>query len=191
MDGGRIPIRSYRLCFELERRIHRVDRWRIPVPYGVPLRGIAYAASALMVILVCQGLPLIGLLIGGLHPALRLVIAPVGIAYALCMLTVDGRPAHAAGLAWLRHRLAPARVAAFRAVAAPGLERLGDVTLSPDGLAAAYCPGVVRGPASVLLRYPARAEQRRRTLSIRGAGRRPMWNGRRVRLAAGQRLVVR
>ena len=96
MEGGTIPIRSYRVCFDLERRIHQVDRWRIPVPYGIPLRGIAYAVTCLIGVVVVQGLPLIGTVLGALHPALRLVILPVGVAYAACQLRVDGRPAHAA-----------------------------------------------------------------------------------------------
>ena len=28
---GPIQIRSFRVCFQLERRLHKIDRWRIPV----------------------------------------------------------------------------------------------------------------------------------------------------------------
>ena len=35
----RVIIRSYRRVFEVDRRIYRVDRWALPVPGGVPLRG--------------------------------------------------------------------------------------------------------------------------------------------------------
>jgi hypothetical protein len=79
-DGERFAIRSYRVCFELERRIHRIDRWRIPVPYGIPLRGLAYAALVLAVVLVAVRLLLIGAVLGLLHPALRLVVIPVASA---------------------------------------------------------------------------------------------------------------
>ena len=98
-------VRSYRLCFELERRIHKIDRWRIPVPYGVPLRGIAYALAAIAAVIALSGLPLAGDLLGALHPAIRLVVLPVAAGYALCRVQVDGRPAHAAALAWLRFRV--------------------------------------------------------------------------------------
>jgi hypothetical protein len=112
-DGERFAIRSYRVCFELERRIHRIDRWRIPVPYGIPLRGLAYAALVLAVVLVAVRLLLIGAVLGLLHPALRLVVIrsrrPL-----LTRLRVDGRPAHAAGLAWVRWRAGPRRLSPLR-----------------------------------------------------------------------------
>src|SRR5947208_421942 len=115
MDDERLSIRSYRLCFALERRIHRIDRWRIPVPYGVPLRGIAYAAVAFAGVVVLSGLPVACELLGALHPALRLVILPAGVAYLACRLRVDGRPAHAAALAWVRYAIEPSWVVGFRA----------------------------------------------------------------------------
>ena len=186
-----ISIRSYRVCFDLERRIHQVDRWRIPVPYGIPLRGIAYALLALAVVLVLQGLPLIGGLIAAVHPALRLVIVPVAIAYAACRLTVDGRPAHKAALAWLSYQCGPRRVAAFRPVAPAGPVALADIPFAPDEAGARYRRGVVRGPAEVVLRYPATASRRGRTLRITQADGRAMWGGKRIALGAGQRLVVR
>jgi hypothetical protein len=184
-------VRSYRLCFELERRIHKIDRWRIPVPYGVPLRGIAYAALALVVILVASGVPAVGQMLGLVHPAIRLVVAPVGVAYALCRLRIDGRPAHSAGLAWGRMLLAPRRIAGFRPAAAGGNERLGDLVLAPDERACRLRRAVVRGPAVVLLRYPASASRRGRTLHLRQRGGGAMWRGKRVCARAGQRLMLR
>jgi hypothetical protein len=186
-----LPIRSYRVCFALERRLHRVDRWRIPVPYGIPLRGIAYASCALTAVLVAQGLPLLGSILGAVHPAIRLVIAPVGIAVALCRLEVDGRPAHRAAAAWLRFRCAPARSAGFRSAATRGAHLLGDIALAPDERGARLRPGVVSGPATVTLRYPARLERRGRALLLWQRSARPMWRGKRVDVPAGGRLVVR
>ncbi len=29
-------------CFDLERRLHKIDRWRVPLPYGLPLRSLGY-----------------------------------------------------------------------------------------------------------------------------------------------------
>ena len=105
MADSELVIRSYRLCFELERRIHSIDRWRIPVPYGVPLRGVAYGVATLAAVLAAGRVPGLGELLGVLHPALRLVILPVAVAYALTRMRVDGRPAHAAALSWARWRL--------------------------------------------------------------------------------------
>jgi hypothetical protein len=186
-DDDALPIRSYRLCFELERRIHKIDRWRIPVPYGVPLRGIAYAVSASAAVLVASRVPLLGAALSAVHPAIRLVLLPVGAGYLLCQLRVDGRPAHAAGIAWLRHRLRRRRLAACRSIAAAGPVRLGDVVIAPDEASSRYRPAVVRGPASLLLRYPARARRRRSVLEIRQRAATPMWRGKRLRL--GDRRV--
>jgi hypothetical protein len=106
-------------------------------------------------------------------------------------LRVDGRPAHAAALAWLRWRLEPSRVAAFRAAERPGPRLLGDLAVAADERAARYRRAVVRGPATVTARYPARARARARTMELRQAGAGPLWRGKRIPLAEGQRLVVR
>lgn len=184
-------VRSYRLCFELERRIHKIDRWRIPVPYGVPLRGIAYALAALAALLALDGLPLAGELLGALHPAIRVVVLPVAAGYALYRLRVDGRPAHAAMLAWLRFRLEPARRVGCRRAEPLALARLADVSLAPDERSAHYRPARVKGPTELLLRYPVEARQRGRTLELRQRPGGPMWRGKRVGVRPGERVVVR
>jgi len=185
-----LVIRSYRLCFALERRIHRIDRWRIPVPYGVPLRGVAYGAVALVAVLLLQRLPATGEVLRALHPALRFVILPVGVAAVLTRVLVDGRPAHSAARAWLGWRLAPARVAAFGAAERPGPRLLENLVVAGDERAARYRRSVIRGPATVTLRYPARAHARARSLRLRQTEGGPLWRGKLIRLAAGQRLVV-
>ena len=195
--GGRsvaepeLVIRSYRLCFELERRIHSIDRWRIPVPYGVPLRGVAYGAAALVGVLLLVRLPGVGELLGALHPALRLVILPVGVAFWLTRMRIDGRAAHAAALAWARWRLGPVRLSAFRAAEHPGARLVPSLAVAADDRAARYRRCVVSGPAEVTLRYPASARVRRRTIGVRAAGGEPLWRGKRVQLGHGQRLRVR
>jgi hypothetical protein len=47
----REPIRSYQRIFRPERRIYQVEGHRLPVPGGVPLRWLAYAAAALVGVL--------------------------------------------------------------------------------------------------------------------------------------------
>ena len=185
-----LAIRSYRLCFDLERRIHKIDRWRIPVPYGLPLRGVAYAAGALAVILIASGLPLIGALLSLVHPAIRLVVAPVALAYALCQLRIDGRPAHAAGTACLRMWLAPGKVAGFRAVSAPGPQRLADIAVAPDERSPRYRPASICGPVSLLLRYPASARRSGHTLRLRPRDGAPMWRAKHIALKARQKVRV-
>ena len=186
-----VAIRSYRGCFQLERRLHRIDRWRIPVPYGIPLRGIAYAVAALAGLLALSDLPLLGPLLGAFHPALRLVVLPIALAYALCRVRLDGRPAHAAVIAWLRYRCTPARRAGCRRAESVGRVRLADVHFAPDELGARYRPALIRGPTELLLRYPAVARQRRRTLEFHQHDARPMWHGKRIRVDARQAVRVR
>lgn len=109
-----LQIRSFRLVFDLERRIHRVDRFRLPLPYGLPLRSLVYGAASLLGILVLAHLPGFGALISGLPAPARYVLLPAGIAYALTQVRLDGRSAHAAATAWIRYRCRPTALVAFR-----------------------------------------------------------------------------
>ena len=51
MSDGYEPIRSYQRIFRPERRIYQVEGHVLPVPGGVPLRWLAYAAAALVAVL--------------------------------------------------------------------------------------------------------------------------------------------
>jgi hypothetical protein len=192
MDGdeGILQIRSFRVCFKLERRIHKIDRWRLPLPYGVPLRGVGYAAVVLVAILVLSRLPLVGGVLGTLSPWLRYAALPIAAAYVLTQWKVDGRAAHAAGLAWLVMQLRPKRVSAFRPAPPLGPVVLGPIAVASDERTHRYRPGVVEGPATVILRYPARVRQRGRSLHVRQESDQPLWRGTQVNLAPGQRVVV-
>ncbi len=56
MSPGYEAIRSYQRIFCPERRIYQVEGHALPVPGGVPLRWLAYAAGALLaVIALCSG----------------------------------------------------------------------------------------------------------------------------------------
>ena len=190
MGQDAITVRSFRVCFDLERRIHRIDRWRLPVPYGLPVRSIGYWACALLAVLLLSRLPVIGELLQGLPAPLRLVILPAGAAYLLTELRVDGRPAHSAGLSLVRYRLSARELVAFRAAPSTREVRLGDVRIARDEGAARYQRAVVLGPAAVTLRYPARARRRGRRLRVEQTGARPLWRGKRVALRPGQRLEL-
>jgi hypothetical protein len=193
-NHGGLPIRSFRVVFELERRIHKVDRWRIPVPYGVPLRGLAYWAIALVVTIALARMPIAGVLIGALPTPIRLLILPVGLAYLLVRIEVDGRPAHTALATWIRWRISAPHTAALRRVPPPGtVIRLGDITLVPDERAGRYRGAVIKGPADVLLRYPPHGYvkgKRRPTFHVSRLPGPPLLAGRQVRLRAGERMVV-
>jgi hypothetical protein len=190
-ESATIPIRSFRVCFRFERRIHKIDRWRIPLPFGVPLRGVGYAVALLIGVLLVQRTPVIGALFGSMPVPMRLVLLPIGAAYVLLQWEPDGRPAHALALGWLRMQVLPARLIAFRAAAAPQVVALGRVTVVPDESSARLRPAVVSGPAELVLRYPFDTTSRGRTLHIAGQDGPPRWRGKQIRLRAGQRAVIR
>jgi hypothetical protein len=190
-----LSIRSFRLVFDLERRIHKIDRWRIPVPYGVPLRGIAYWAAALLVTIALGGLPLAGELTRVLPTPVRLVVLPLAVAYLFARVSIDGRPAHTALVAWARFRLSPSRFAGMRAVPRSAtVVRLADVPCIPDERSTRYRGAVIEGPATVLLRYPPLGLAKRRgrgaTLHVSQLPGPPLFVGKEARLTERQRMVV-
>jgi hypothetical protein len=186
-----IAIRSFRLCFKLDRRIHKIDRWRIPLPFGVPLRGVGYAVGLLVAVLMVRRVPLLGDLFGAMPVPLRFVVLPIGGAYLLNQWEFDGRSAHATAFAWSRMQLSPRRIAAFRRAPRTGVVRLADVTLVSDEQSARMRPAVIEGPAEVVLRYPFSSRSRGRTLEITPEPGPPRWRGKQIRLQSDQRVVVR
>ena len=93
---------------------------------------------------------------------MRWVLVPGAIGLALARLRWDGRPAHHALLAWGRFRLGPKHVSAFRPAPAPGavVRVLDPITLVADASGPRLRRARVRGPGSLVLLYPARAEVR-------------------------------
>lgn len=190
-----LTISSYRACFRVERRIYKLDRWRLPVPWGVPLRGIGYAAAALVGVLVLSRVPVANVLLGGLHPAFRLLGIPIGVAYALCAFEPDGRPACRAIRARAGVRLRPRYVAAGRSVPAPGaVVRLGDVTLAADESASRYRRARIVGPCRIILRYPVRVHRsglRDRRLALSQTSATPAERGTTVTIPERHELWLR
>jgi hypothetical protein len=157
-------VRSYRLVFRRRWRIFRIQNWRIPLPGGLELRLIGYWLACLAAISMLARLPLLGLPIAAISPALRLLAIPLLAAWALCRWELDGRPPHRAALGLLRWRLRPCVLAAGRRVPAPGTELspLDLVVLAPDLTGSSYPRGRIDGPARLLLRYPVEIRHRRR-----------------------------
>ena len=187
-----MEIRSFRVVFALERRLHRIDRFRLPLPYGVPLRGLAYAAVALLLIVLAGRLPVVGELIGLAPAPFRYMLLPAGTGFLLARARVDGRPAHGFALAWLRFRAAPKRINAFRPTAAVDERRriFDPIVFMPDDSAATYRPARVKGPATIRVAYPANVTQRGTRLVISQAGVRPLRAAKLVEIPAGGEVVV-
>ena len=109
-------VRSYRRVFQVDRRIYRVDRWVLPVPGGVPLRGVAYFVGALLAAVLAARLPVIGGLVGELAAPLRYVVLPFGVALLGTQVAPDGRVAHRFAWGWLCLRLRSRRRSSGRTV---------------------------------------------------------------------------
>ena len=188
-----LEIRSFGVVFRLERRLHRIDRWRLPLPHGLPVSGLLYGLGALVALVAAAPLPLVGAALGLLPAPVRWVLLPGAVGLALARLRWDGRPAHHALAAWGRFRLGPRYLSAFRPVRAPGtvLRVLEPITLVTDGPGPRLRRARVGGPGAVVLTYPARAEVRGSSLHLTAAGSEPLRRPRRIRLSAGQELRIR
>lgn len=148
-----LTVRSYRRVFDVDRRIHRIDRWVLPVPGGLPLRTLGYFVGTLLVVLILEGLPFVGDLIGALSPPMRYVLLPGAVAAVGSQVAPDGRSAHRYALSWVAFTLRARRRSAGRAVPLEGeaVPSGGVLALCADETATELRRGRVRGPARVEL----------------------------------------
>jgi hypothetical protein len=207
-NGARRPkvLRSYRLVFRRRWRLFRIQNWRIPLPGGLELRALGYWLGCVVAMAVATRLPVLGLLLGALPASLRFGVLPLGGAWALSSLEIDGRSPHRALAALIAWRLRARSLAALRRC--PGAGEFGfaepRITIAADLRAATYPRGRLHGPARVLLRYPvavkaeggrgrgrSREEQiataRRWRLRATGAG--PLGRGRVLEVPAGREVI--
>jgi hypothetical protein len=196
-----MEIRSYRAVFDLERRIYRIDRLRLN-PAGVPVRGIVYFLALLAALALCTRLPPLSAAADLLPWYLLYVALPGGSATLLTVIAIDGRPAHLAAQALLRHRVRSRRSVGLRArragwgAAEPGARwRPQEILLLPDGSDARLRRLRYTGPGAVLvtvahelIEAPALAGGRPR-LTVRELPDRPRpVHGHVIALAGGARL---
>ncbi len=190
-DSSKIVIRSFRLVFDRGyRRLFKIDRYRLPFAYGVPMLGIVYTALVALV-LVCAGkLPIAGPALGALPPPVHWVALPVGLAMVMLHWRPDGLKPHIALWAWLDAALTARALSCWQPAERHGdVLELGEIACAPDGREGRYRPGRVSGPAEVLLRYPARGWQRGRRLYVEQTSDEPLYVGTQIRLRAGEQLV--
>jgi hypothetical protein len=151
-----MEIRSYRAVFDLERRIYRIDRLRLN-PGGVPVRGILYFLALLAAVAFCARVPPLRAPAGALPWYLLYVALPSAGAALLSVVAIDGRPAHLAAQALLRHRISPRHSVGLRAPRcgwgrAPGARwRPQEILLLPDGSDARVRRVRYTGPGAVLV----------------------------------------
>ena len=187
----RLIVRSYRRVFRIDRRIYRVDRWVLPIPGGIPLRGVCYFAVALGLVLLASTLPAIGGLLGALSPPLRYVIVPLTVAVLGTQAAPDGRSAHRFAADWLRLRLRTRRRSAGRTVPLEGesVAWAGSVPTVWDEHAPQLQKARVAGPVRVTFTVPVELDHGRRGLTARERCDGP--RGDAVVLRGGEVLEVR
>jgi hypothetical protein len=191
MDDNKITLRSYRLAFDLERRLHRVDRFRIPVPYGIPLTALGYAASGLLLVLVLRHLPVASALLAVLPLPIQLVLLPGAASFLLCRVRPDGRPAHEAVLAWLVYRATARHLVTLRPCGGPRIEELDEgLSIAGDERDPVLRPGRVSGPAVVRLGQPVRITPKGRRLALVQLEDRPLARARELEVGDRQVLVI-
>lgn len=189
-------LRSYRRVFRIERRLYRVEDWRLPLPGGVPLRALAYFCVAEVCVLVLAALPGTGHLLSLLPVEWRYGIVPIGCAMAGWWASPDGRPAHRFAATWLRTQLRRRRCRAGRAVRPEGerLELAYDLPVRSSAPGARLVRARLRGPAQLVLSDPMAVRSRRglrgRRLELRPPAARGEIIGR-LALEEGQTLEVR
>ena len=190
-DSGKVVIRSFRLVFDRGyRRLFKIDRYRLPFAYGLPILGIGYAAGVAFAVVLAGKLPVVGPALAALPPPIHWVAIPVGLSMVMLHWRPDGLKPHVALWAWLEAAVTADDLAGWQPAERTGdaLE-LGEITCAPDGRGSRYRSGRVDGPAQVLLRYPARGWQRGRRLHVEQTSDQPLYVGTQVTLRAGEELI--
>jgi len=153
-----VAVRSYRqVVDEVERRVYRIDRWRIPSPDGVSAAAIGYFLLLAAVVAIVAKAPLIGPLAGTFPSAVVHLGLPAVGAWAMSATRVDGRKPHHVVWAFARYRASARTRSGPRPCAARGstLAPVDSIQIAPSGDEPSYRRGRIRGPARVILRYPA------------------------------------
>jgi hypothetical protein len=190
-DSGKVIIRSFRLVFDRGyRRLFKIDRYRLPFAYGLPILGIVYAALVAFALVLAANLPVAGPGLAALPPPIHWVALPVGLSMVALHWRPDGLKPHAALWAWLEAAFTVNDLSCWQPAERDRDElELGEITCAPDGRESHYRPGRVRGPARLVLRYPARGWQRGRRLHVEQTSDEPLYVGTQITLRAGEQIV--
>ncbi len=189
-----VPVRSFRAVVDdVERRIYRVDRWRLPMPGGIEVRAILYTVVSFVALAAVGNLPLLGAIVGELPAGVRYLALPVLCGWGLSAWRIDGRAPHHALVGVVRFAFGARTLAGLRRTGAVGEARapVAAVEVAPSGDGAAYRRGRVQGPARVTLRYPARIERSAKRLRVEGAGERvrPLPRGQELQVPEGSEVL--
>ncbi len=196
----RVVIRSYALVFRMQRKLFKVDRWRLPLPGGLEVRSIVYAIVVLLIELIVSRLALIGPVTNKLPTPLHWVILPGVVVFVLVKLEVEGRPPHRVIASLVGWWVGPKYFIGLCPAVAPGVRvPIQTLYLTPDWRGSRYRPAEIDGPTTIVCRYPANARiQLDRHGEPRGEAmylsdpsyERLALEGNTVEIPAGKRLVI-
>lgn len=154
----RVLIRSYALVFRMQRKLFKIDRWRLPLPGGLEIRAIVYAIVVLLGDLIVSRLALIGPLTDMLPAPLHWAILPGLLVFVLVKLEVEGRPPHKVISSLLGWWVRPKYFIGLLPAERPGIQApIETLFVTPDWRSARYRPAEIDGPTAVVCRYPANA----------------------------------
>ena len=178
-----IQLRGYRRVFQVERRLFRFERWRIPYPHGIPLRGIGYFLVLELLMFASRQLPLLGGLASAFPALIAFAALPLLGAFLLMQARIDGRPPHHVLVSAIGWSLRPRWLAGLSPCPPDGMAvlPLEEVAVAFDHREAFPVAGRIRGPATVTFRYPA-------TVEVEGA---PVWHRSERQRARARRYRVR
>lgn len=197
----RVQIRSYRGVIDtVERRIFRIDRWRIPKPDGLSVRAVVYTIATFIAVMLVGRLPVIGQLLGLMPTSVRFVALPILGGWGLSSWAPDGRAPHHALISALRFLRLPKHLAGLRPCPALGtlIAPVAEVSIAAGVDEPSYRPGVVKGPAVLTFRYPVEISAEGRHGELERAKRlrvtapearvRPMSRGHQLQIPAGREV---
>jgi hypothetical protein len=203
-----IQLRGFRRVFRIERRLFRFDRWRIPYPHGVPLRGIGYFLVLEITAFVLSRMPVLGLLLALPSPVVPFLGLPAAGAFLLMQGRIDGRPPHHVLLSLLRFSLSARCLAGLSPCPRQdeAVTPVYELAVAYDGRESFPVAGRIKGPAKITFRYPAtvavegappwvrdperRAKRARRYRVRRRPSSAPMLRGKTLGVPAGREVVV-
>lgn len=154
----RVLVRSYALVFRTQRKLFKIDRWRLPLPGGLEIRAIVYAIVVLLADLVISRLVLIGPITNKLPAPLHWAILPGLVVFGLVKLEVEGRPPHRVIASVLGWWVRPKYFIGLSHAAPPGTRApIQTFCVTPDWRASHYRSAEIHGPTTVVCRYPVTA----------------------------------
>ena len=158
LDSHHTVVRSYALVFKIERKLFKIDRWRLPLPGGLEVRAILYAISILLAMLIASRLPGIGLILGLFPAPLHWGLIPGGLTFILLKLQIEGRAPHRVLASLISWYLSEHLITAASKADRPGVNApIDTIWIVPDWHAPRYRTAEITGPTCVVCRYPVQA----------------------------------